>query len=223
MYTLCWSAKGGSGTTVVAVALAMTSARTRPTLLVDLGGDVPAALGVATPTGPGVGEWLSSPHARGDALFDLATEVMPDLHLVGAGSLELGNDIDDVHAERLAHACAGAQVPVVIDAGRLGNHEVLHVCAERSLVVVRPCYLGLNRTVRRPGFASGAIVVHEPGRSLGIGDVERALGIPVLAEIAWDPAVARAVDAGLLARRLPSGLRSAATKVMASMSTAATA
>ena len=208
MYTLCWSAKGGSGTTVVACALATTSARRRPTILIDLGGDAPAALGVSAPGGPGVGEWLSSPYATADALSRLAVEVAPDLHLVPAGGLELG-ELDEVQAERLVHACADGALPVVVDAGRHGHHEVLHRGAERSLIVVRPCYLALRRAVQRPGLATAAVVVHEPGRALGVSDVERALGVRVIAEVPWDPAVARAVDAGLLCHRMPAVLQKA--------------
>ena len=213
MYTLCWSAKGGSGTTVVAAALALSSARSRPTVLVDLGDDLPAALGVSAPPGPGVGEWLAAPHASPAALVELAVEVSPGLFLVPAGGLAAHGTIDDVQAERLAHACDRATLPTVVDAGPHGRHRVLHACATRSLIVVRPCYLGLRRAVQLPGLATAAVVVHEPGRSLGVDDVGRALGVPVVAEIAWDPGVARAVDAGLLAHRLPSALRSAAGRL----------
>ncbi len=209
MYTLCWSAKGGSGTTVVAAALALSSARTRPTLLVDLGDDLPATLGVSAPPGPGVGEWLSAPHANATALIELAVEVSPGLFLVPSGGLVSTGALDDVQAERLALACDRATLPTVVDAGPHGRHRVLHACAARSLIVARPCYLGLRRAVQVPGLATAAVVVHEPGRSLGVDDVGRALGVPVVAEIAWDPGVARAVDAGLLAHRLPSTLRSA--------------
>ncbi len=214
MYTLCWSVKGGSGTTVVAAAIALSSARSRPTLLVDLGGDLPAALGVSAPSGPGVGDWLASPHATADALIELAVEVSPGLHLVPAGPLESGVDIDDVQAERLAHACALGSMVVTVDAGCHGRHRVLHTCAARSLIIVRPCYLALRRAMRLPGLATGTVVVHEPGRGLGTGDVECALGVPVVAEIAWDPGIARAVDAGLLAHRLPAALRTAGGRLI---------
>ncbi|MFZ2440837.1 MAG: hypothetical protein WAW51_00670, partial [Ilumatobacteraceae bacterium] len=60
---LCWSAKGGSGTTVVSAALALVLSHRRPALLVDLAGDAPAALGIAEPAGPGVADWLASPTA----------------------------------------------------------------------------------------------------------------------------------------------------------------
>ena len=43
----------------------------------------------------------------------------------------------------------------------------------------------------------------EPGRSITGREVERVLGVPVLAEVPYDPAIARAVDAGLLLARLP--------------------
>ena len=52
MITICWAAKGGSGTTVVAATRALTTPH--PTLLVDLAGDLPTTLGLTHPDGPGV-------------------------------------------------------------------------------------------------------------------------------------------------------------------------
>ncbi|MGH9224794.1 MAG: hypothetical protein ACRD2W_13690, partial [Acidimicrobiales bacterium] len=62
MLVSCWSPKGGSGTTVVSVILALLSARssTAGAVVADLTGDVPAALGVADPTGPGLLDWLGA-------------------------------------------------------------------------------------------------------------------------------------------------------------------
>jgi hypothetical protein len=58
------------------------------------------------------------------------------------------------------------------------------------------------------------VLINEPGRALGRKDIESVLGIPVVADVLIDPNVARAVDAGLLAGRLPRtlarSLRSAA-------------
>ena len=78
-----------------------------------------------------------------------------------------------------------------------------------SLLVIRPCYLALRRALEAPLRPSGVVLVAEEGRSLGRADVEDVLGVPVRAEIRVDPAVARAVDAGLLAGRLPRGLERA--------------
>jgi hypothetical protein len=50
------------------------------------------------------------------------------------------------------------------------------------------------------------VVVSERGRALGVADVERIVGVPVVADIAVDAGLARTVDAGLLASRLPRGL-----------------
>ena len=53
MLIACWSAKGGAGTTVVTAALGLVLARRHPAgaLLVDLAGDLPAALGLPPEAG----------------------------------------------------------------------------------------------------------------------------------------------------------------------------
>lgn len=67
---------------------------------------------------------------------------------------------------------------------------------------------------RTPGMAApsrptGAVVVQQAGRPLGRRDVERVLDVPVVADIDDEPAVARTVDAGMLAGRLPRVLERA--------------
>jgi hypothetical protein len=57
------------------------------------------------------------------------------------------------------------------------------------------------------------VLVREPGRALDRGDVESLLSVPVVAEIDVDPAVARSVDAGLLARHAPRHLTRALRRV----------
>ena len=53
------------------------------------------------------------------------------------------------------------------------------------------------------------MLVGEPQRALRRKDVEDVLGVDVMAVIPWRPAVATAVDAGLLGRRLPAPLERA--------------
>jgi hypothetical protein len=73
--------------------------------------------------------------------------------------------------------------------------------------VTRACYLALRHAAAAPHRPTGVIVVREAGRSLDRHDVERVVGVPVAAEVEVDPAVARSVDAGLLAtHRLPRQL-----------------
>ena len=206
MFTLCWSVKGGVGTTVVASALALVSARVTPTVLIDLGGDAPAALGIAEPSGPGVFDWLASPNAPGPALLHLGARVVEGLHVVRTGDPAMVEQLDDAGWHRLARASSDGSVAVVIDAATMQVPALIHEQAAHSLLVIRPCYLALRRAAGSGGLASGVVLVSEPGRALGTHDVQRALATPVLAEIAWDPAIARSIDAGLLSARLPNGL-----------------
>ncbi len=221
MLVVCWSAKGGSGTTVVASALALLLARAAPTRLLDLTGDAPAALGLAEPVGPGISEWAAVPHATADALWRLGAPVVDGLELVPVGH---GEHVDAAAWERLISASDADGALTVVDAGG-PPPPVAHAGAQRSVLVVRPCYLALRRAARCSG-ATDVVVVDEPGRALRVGDVERAIGVPVVAEVGWDPAIARAVDAGLLAARLPGeltrGLRRLAVSITATRSLDAT-
>jgi hypothetical protein len=88
--------------------------------------------------------------------------------------------------------------------------------ADASVVVVRGCYLALRRAVRMPlvARAAGAVLVDEPGRALGQDEVGEVLGLPVLARFPLRPSVARAVDAGVLAARLPGHLAGPASELL---------
>lgn len=79
-----WTAKGGAGCSVVAAAIAMRSAQQRDTLLVDLGGDLAAILGVEPPS-LGMQQWLMEPQAPPDALSRIEVEVTPGLRLLSFG------------------------------------------------------------------------------------------------------------------------------------------
>jgi hypothetical protein len=197
----CWSPKGGAGTTVVAAAFALEAACSAASsvLLVDLAGDLPAVLGLPEPVGPGAAEW-----SRGGCelpLDALVVPVCPGLHLLPRGAGRLA----PVDPERF-----GPFGEVVVDAGVVGEPgsvgHCLAIAAPRSLLVTRPCYLALRRAVLLDLRPTGVVLVVEPGRALGAGDVAAVLGVPVLAEVPVDPSVARSVDAGLLASRVPPPL-----------------
>ncbi len=210
MLVACWSVKGGSGTTVVAVSVACLLARhaARGAVIADLAGDVPAVLGLAEPPGPGLAEWL----AAGE---DVPTDALGRLEVEGPAGLRvlpLGHDPLPVGANRRAEllgALLGSDGrPAVADCGVGPTGVGLAVAgsASVSLLVLRPCYLALRRAVTTAIRPTGVVLVDEPGRSLRAGDVEDVLGVPVRAVVRVDPAVARAVDAGILASRLPKGL-----------------
>ena len=207
MLVACWSSKGGSGTTVVATTLALLLARQSPTgaLLVDLAGDAPAALGRPDPTGPGVAGWLAAgDDVPADALSRLEESVAPGLALLARGPGSLATE----RADLLAPLLGADPRPVVADCGTdpAGAARAVAAGATRSVLVTRPCFLALRRALTLPLRPSEVILLTEPGRSLTRSDVEGCIGAPVVAEVAVDPLVARAVDAGLLATRLPRGL-----------------
>ncbi len=208
MLIACWAANGGSGTTVVSVALATVLARGAPqgALLVDLDGDVPAVLGIAEPSGPGIAGWLAAGAAvPPDALGRLELPVTEGLSLLPAGGPLLP---EGDRGEVLAALLAVEDRPVVVDCGTdpTGPRLAVAAAASRSLLVLRPCYLALRRAMAAPLRPSGVILVDEPGRALGADDVGAVLGVPVRAVVAYEPRIARTVDAGLLVHRLPGSM-----------------
>ena len=214
MVTLCWAAKGGSGTTVVAAGLALSSRRS--SLLVDLDGEIPAVLGVPEPDRPGVADWLGS-EAPPDQLANLMIEIGPHTWLLPwcAAARRATTPTPSPHRRdgsedrwdelgRWLHDWSRhGDCDVTVDAGTGEPPTGLVTHADRSLLVTRPCYLSLRRAVRSTLRPTGVVLVDEPGRALSQRDVEHALGVAVEATVSLDPAVARAVDAGLLATRLP--------------------
>jgi hypothetical protein len=231
MLFACWSPKGGSGTTVIACGLAAVLARSGPpagALLVDLSGDATAVLGVAEPAGPGLAEWLAAgADVSASALARLEVPAGAGLSLLawrppgpewpgerGGGA---GFRPGEGRAETLLDALSAEPRAVVVDCGSAGAGAGLALAAgaQESLLVLRPCYLALRRALAAPVRPSGVVLVAEAGRSLGRRDVEDVLGVPVVAEVAVEDAVARAVDAGLLARRVPRPLERALRPLVA--------
>ncbi len=211
MLLSCWALKGGVGTTVVTAALGLTLTRAgHDVLLVDLAGDLPAALGLPEPDGPGLTDWLAAgDDVPADGLGRLELSAGPGLAVLPRGGGPLA---PTVRVEALVGAL-DTRRSVVVDCGVLDGVEadrtVVAARATHSLLVTRACYLALRRASDPPLRPSGVVLVTEPGRALDRSDVEHVVGAPVRAEIAVDPAVARAVDAGLLASRLPRGLERA--------------
>ncbi len=209
MLLVCWSAKGGSGASVVAAALALRSAEDgQETLLVDLDGDQPDVLGV---TGAGLGafDWLAAgDEVPVDALTGLEVPVAPRLALLPRGTADRPSD---GRLRLLAGILRTGSRVIVIDAGTQRSPTGQSVdCwwddVATSVLVTRACYLALRRA-GHPPVGTRLVLVDEPGRALTTGDVVAALGIPLWCRVALDPSVARAVDAGLLATRRPRAFR----------------
>lgn len=208
MVFACWSVKGGSGTTVVSVALAALHAEQAAAgaLLVDLCGDAPAVLGMAPSSGTGIDDWLAAGDGvPADALARLEVPAPGGIRVLPGGPAPAGTA---ARAGVLAALLAADPRPVVVDCGADPTGVALAVVgsASCSLLVLRPCFLALRRAQQLPARPSGVVLVTEPGRALGPSDVEAVVDAPVVAVVRTDPAVARAVDAGLLGSRLPRSL-----------------
>lgn len=214
MLISCWSVKGGSGTSVVAASLAILLAEgsTSGSLLVDIAGDQASLFGLSHHEHePGLSDWLNS-GTEVPAAGLRALEIT-----VGGGVclLQPGRCLP-AHSERwdvLASLLDADDRAVVVDCGVINETSPsgsLGCClagrAVQSLLVVRPCYLALRRVAVAPLRPSGVVIVAENGRALSAADVAAVVGAPILAQVSVDPAVARAVDAGILGRRLPRPL-----------------
>jgi Flp pilus assembly CpaE family ATPase len=219
----CWSAKGGSGTTVVAASLALELAdRGADVLLVDLAGDLPAVLAVETPGG-GVGDWLSAAEELpADALRRLEVRVGPNLALLAPGALPVTGPgtvgLPPGRVELLVGLLAASDRAVVVDLGTATPDPAplaagLLDRADTAVLVVRACYLALRRVAVGRLRVDEVVLVEEPGRALQVRDVEEVVGAPVRVRVPVDPGVARAVDAGLLPSRRPRALRRLAALV----------
>ncbi|MET0275295.1 MAG: hypothetical protein ABW211_00455 [Acidimicrobiia bacterium] len=224
MLLALWSPKGGSGTSVFAAACAVVLARgpAGGCRVADLAGDQPAIFGLAGEPELGLLDWLDAGvEAPTDSLDRLLVEVAPGVALLAAGTTEraLRPRAAAEAGAALAVALRNAPVPVVADCGTATDPaaRAMVEVADVAVMVVRGCYLTLRRAVRSPGLGStmGAVLVDEPGRSLTRREIADVLGIPVLARVPMRDAVSRAVDAGVLAARLPDVLGRAAMLVTA--------
>jgi hypothetical protein len=214
MLLALWSPKGGSGTSVLAAACALVLARrAEGARLADLAGDQPAIFALASEPATGIGDWLAAgPEAPPDALERLGVAAAPGITLLPRGSVDraLAPQPAAEAGAALAVALRDGPVPTIVDAGSAvaPASRALVEIADASVAVLRGCYLGLRRAVHSPLLprAVGTVLVEEQGRSLGAVELTDVLDQPVLARIPARASVARAVDAGVLAARLPDAL-----------------
>ena len=209
MVTLLWSAKGGSGTTVVASLLAFESSC--PSLIIDLDGDVPAVLGMPEPERPGAVDWLVADGATSQ-LIDLVVDVDDNTALLPRGRRPMPPLACSPQRWELLVGWARTWEQrhdgiVVIDAGTGAPDAALAAATDVRWLVTRACYLSLRGAAASEVRPTGVVLMAEAGRALRRRDVQRSLAAPVLAVIDVDPAVARSVDSGLLVSRAPRSIR----------------
>ena len=236
MFVTCWTAKGGSGTSVVAAGLAILYAQTSPTLLIDGVGDTREVFGCddrAMRNESGVLDWLvGDSRVPASRLAGLEVRVSDSLSFLPMGGVGISSDsvrgligTDEMRQRFVELRSWLGQRNTVVDAGSFTNGDddaVLgwrtdrlkswHAIADRSLLVMRTCYMSIVRAKNASIRPNGVVLVDEPGRMYTAEDVRTALGVPVVATIPWDMQTARAIDAGRISRRLPRTLERALRK-----------
>lgn len=220
-----WGPKGGQGVsvTVAALALAQLQRHHGTVAIVDLAGDQPAVLGTTAQHSVGVLDWLGG-DAPASALRRTVLPVTESLTVVPLGGAVTATGgvpgYSEARVGDLWRAVESLADMVLVDAGVPGSpgeftggqtstawlRRLAVEASDTNLVVVRACYLALRRFRGLGLSCDSAVLVHEAQRALGKGDVADALGVPVATTVDHDPAVARSVDAGLLATRVPRRL-----------------
>lgn len=123
LYAL-WSLKHGVGTTVAAAALALHWAQNTEegTLLVDLCGDLPYALGIPEPDKPGISDWLAAgDDLESDVLGRLEVNVATGLHMLTRGRRPYP---EDAQFDSLARQLSADHRNVIIDCGCVWTHQM---------------------------------------------------------------------------------------------------
>lgn len=123
LYTL-WSLKHGAGTTVAAAALALHWAQNTEegTLLVDLCGDLPYALGIPEPDKPGISDWLAAgDDLESDVLGRLEVNVATGLQMLTRGRRPYP---EDAQFDSLARQLSADHRNVIIDCGCVWTHQM---------------------------------------------------------------------------------------------------
>jgi hypothetical protein len=180
---------------------------------------VPAVLGLPDElSASGVADWLDGgEEVPADGLARVEVPVHAGLALLPCGQTVLRASLSPSPSRAAALAALLAADPraVVVDGGWVGTGApagrtelvgALAANAEHSLLVLRPCFLALRRALHAPIRPTGVVLVAEDGRALSAADVEDVLGVPVKVAVTVTAQVARAVDSGLLASRLPRSL-----------------
>jgi hypothetical protein len=182
--------------------------------IADLAGDQPAIFNLGTDPELGLADWLAAgPEAPTDALDRLLVEVTAGIGLLPWGGRDPGAAPPAEAGAALAVALGHGSVTTLVDCGTARDpaSRALVEVADVSLVVLRGCYLALRRAVHEPALAAtaGAVLLEEPGRARSAPQVSE-----VLARVPVKSLIARSVDAGVLAGRLPDPLARAASDLL---------
>lgn len=170
-----YGSKGGVQTSTIAALTALS--HDAQVVLVDLPGDQLTIMGMAC---------LPEPE-RHVSLAD-GIPINPHVMLVRT-------DIAFVSNVMVEASVAGYDL-VVVDHGvaPLERREL----GGTHIIVVQPDYLSVRRAVQRQPYDEWILTNPQTARGLSARDVINAMGSMPISEVAYEPAIARSLDAGLL-------------------------
>lgn len=211
---------GGAGATVFAAALASVCAHSMPTLLVDadpLGSGIDRVLGVESVAGI---RWDALPIAAGRLSARALREALPkrqDLAVL-SWPTEHAFDLNTLAVREVLSAAHRGFPAVVIDLPRLQNtvtDEVIARCDDVVLVstLTIPAMASALRVARRLPPGSTRLVLR--GRGLAETDVERLLGLSVVATMSNQRGLDEAIGLGIGPLRTRRGPLARAANVVA--------
>jgi secretion/DNA translocation related CpaE-like protein len=216
---------GGAGASTFAAALALSSARTRPTVLIDgdrLGGGLDVLLGAEHVTGA---RWPDLAGAQGRlsaASFSEALLMVDGLAVLSwdrGGATELGAEAPAavIDAAARGFACTVVDLPRHGDAAT----TVFTGAADLAVIVVPAT---VRATAASAAVAAGLaghcgrlrLVVRDAvGGRLTAAEVGDALGLPLIATLTSEPAVSAAAERGEPPSRRRGSLSDACAAVLA--------
>lgn len=217
---------GGAGASTFAAALALCSARTTPTLLVDgdrLGGGLDVLLGIEQVAGA---RWPDLAETRGRLSTAALTEALPTVTGCSVLSWDRSGSgpLDAAAAEAVVDAGLRGHGRVIVDLPRCLEPGIAALAAVADVAIVV-----VPATVRATAAAAVVaaslstycgrlqLIVRDPGSGrLTAAQVSDALALPVAATLHSDAAVSRAADRGEPpVRRGRSAMASACHDVLA--------
>lgn len=138
---------------------------------------------------------------RPTLLIDTVGDVRPVLGLTESHELTVVNDTLTV-GNKPGVFNLDAYEDTVFDHGR----NPASVTDGVNILVIKHCYIAIRRALQLTVKPDMIVVLAEDNRALRDVDVEACLGVKIAAVMKYDPTVARSIDAGLLATRLPRPL-----------------
>jgi secretion/DNA translocation related CpaE-like protein len=200
------SGSGGSGATTFACALALTAARRRQAMLVDLdplGPGVDRVVGLDSPSGV---RWDALAYSRGRLGSRSLRAALPDKDGLAVLTWDVGSpvDLDAATVREVLSAARRGNDVVVVDLPRGVDDvsaEVFSRC-DRVLVVATASVAGVASAgkvaaVLRPLNQNLGVVVRVGGPAVPADDVAATLGLPLVAEVPHQRRLAEHVDLGL--------------------------